>query len=190
MSVEAALRLLQGSQRLRRPVAVITFDDGYRSVFEHARPILAEHRVPACCFVSTDLVDTDRRFDHDSDNPALLHLEIMSWKELSALRGEGWGIGGHSASHARLSMCSPEKLAQELERPVRALKEHLDLSHVAMAYPFGGPADITARGLALARSVPGADDFTHRRIDIGGDHNALAWKLWAHGIELRRWRRT
>jgi peptidoglycan/xylan/chitin deacetylase (PgdA/CDA1 family) len=39
-----------------RPVAAITFDDGYRDVYEHALPVLERRGIPAAMFVVTDLV--------------------------------------------------------------------------------------------------------------------------------------
>lgn len=39
-----------------RPVAAVTFDDGYRDVYEHAFPVLRRKGIPAGVFVVTDLV--------------------------------------------------------------------------------------------------------------------------------------
>ena len=50
--------LKEGNDRVRvsddsRPPAVITFDDGYRSVYDHAWPLLREMNLPATVFVVT-----------------------------------------------------------------------------------------------------------------------------------------
>jgi peptidoglycan/xylan/chitin deacetylase (PgdA/CDA1 family) len=43
------------SERTSRPLAAVTFDDGYAGVFEHAVPFLEHHRVPATVFVVADV---------------------------------------------------------------------------------------------------------------------------------------
>jgi hypothetical protein len=35
---------------------------------------------------------------------------------------------------------------------------------------------------------PPADLMDLRRIDIGGDHDALGWMAWVHGCDFSRWR--
>lgn len=47
------------------PVAAVTFDDGYRDVYEHARPLLTRKGIPAAAFVVTDLVDQPGWQMHD-----------------------------------------------------------------------------------------------------------------------------
>ena len=200
VSMEEALALLRRPVRLRKPAAVFTFDDGYRSVHQHAWPTLAEHAAPGCCFVSTDLVGTDRRFPHDRGHPADVHFPVMSWDELAILRRAGWSVGAHSASHRRLADCEGDMLRREIEAPLRELRRRLGVTDVAMAYPFGGPDDITLEGANAVRAAgytacfanaggenwPGASPLELRRIDIGGDHPTLVWKLWTHGIDLRQ----
>src|SRR5262245_15321933 len=39
-----------------KPVAAITFDDGYRDVYDQALPVLERKGIPAAMFVVTDLV--------------------------------------------------------------------------------------------------------------------------------------
>jgi len=42
-----------------RPVACITFDDGFAGVYDHAFPVLHDLGLPAAAFLVTDLLDTD-----------------------------------------------------------------------------------------------------------------------------------
>ena len=46
----------EGTKRFDRPVAAITFDDGYIDLYRHAFPILKRKGIPAAVFVVTDRV--------------------------------------------------------------------------------------------------------------------------------------
>lgn len=48
-----------------RGLAAVTFDDGYRDVYEHAFPLLRARGIPAALFVAADLVGTDAIALHD-----------------------------------------------------------------------------------------------------------------------------
>lgn len=47
---------LAAGEPFSQPVAAITFDDGYRDVYENAYPVLKRKGIPAAVFVVTDLV--------------------------------------------------------------------------------------------------------------------------------------
>lgn len=49
----------------RRPLAVVTFDDGQRDNFEHAVPALNRAGIPGCFYLPTDHVDSGAAIWHD-----------------------------------------------------------------------------------------------------------------------------
>ena len=203
VSLERAVELVRSGARLSRPAAVVTFDDAYRSVFKHALPTLAALQVPATCFVSTDLVGTDRRFDHDDPCVMRRYFDVMDWGELATLKTAGWSFGTHTANHVRLSESSGATLVREIEAPIAALREQLGVSAQVLAYPFGGRGDISDVALDAVRRAgqstvfsnfggeneTGSTEFVLRRFDVGGDHEPLAWRCMVRGIDLRRWKR-
>ncbi len=65
LSLDEALRVLSGERRLTRTAAVITFDDGYRDVYENAWPVLQRMGLPAIVYVPTAFMGRDRILDHD-----------------------------------------------------------------------------------------------------------------------------
>lgn len=69
---------LEAGEPFDSPVAAVTFDDGYRDVFENAFPLLKRKGIPAGVFVVTDLVDTTRPQIHDTLY-ALLSRAYSSW---------------------------------------------------------------------------------------------------------------
>ncbi len=62
---EAAASWTAGLRQGTRPVAAVTFDDGYRDFYETAFPILVRKGIPAAVFVVTELVGTSGLQLHD-----------------------------------------------------------------------------------------------------------------------------
>ena len=56
MSLDDIGAQLASGEPFSEPVAAITFDDGYRDVYENAYPVLKRKGIPAAVFVVTDLV--------------------------------------------------------------------------------------------------------------------------------------
>lgn len=65
LSLDEAVGVLRGEWKTDRAVAVITFDDGYRDVYEHALPVLRELGLPATVFVPTAYAGSSNALDHD-----------------------------------------------------------------------------------------------------------------------------
>ncbi|HWE25781.1 MAG TPA: polysaccharide deacetylase family protein, partial [Myxococcales bacterium] len=63
--LDDALEVLSGKRTARRDLAVITFDDGYRDVYDYAFPILREMKLPALSYVPSGFVGTQKRLAHD-----------------------------------------------------------------------------------------------------------------------------
>jgi len=134
-----------------RRTLVVTFDDGYRSVLEHALPILDRLELPGTVYVPTDFVDSDAPMswpgiDHWVGGPHESELVGMSWRELTALRDRGWEIGSHTCAHPRLSQLDDSTLFRELIGSRRACEARLGACRT-LALPYG---DGDARVLAAA----------------------------------------
>ena len=203
VDLDSALDQLSPGAVIRKPVAAITFDDGYRSVNTGARPSMTELGVTGTCFVCTATTGTDKRYSHDETSVVRDRLDVMSWSELQSLVRSGWKIGGHTATHQRMSSLGTAQFEREVAEPVTVLHERLGVARPAMAYPFGGENDCTPEGVLAVKAAgysallsdyggenhPGDDPFTLKRIDLGGDHDAAMWKAAAHGLNLSGFRR-
>jgi len=62
LSPDAFLAHLEGGQAFTRPACLVTFDDGWLDNYEHAWPILREHRIPALIFLPTAFIGTGAMF--------------------------------------------------------------------------------------------------------------------------------
>jgi peptidoglycan/xylan/chitin deacetylase (PgdA/CDA1 family) len=60
--LEAVVDAVHGRRALPARAVLITFDDGARSVYDEALPLLRERGLPAAAFVVTGLLDTDQPY--------------------------------------------------------------------------------------------------------------------------------
>jgi peptidoglycan/xylan/chitin deacetylase (PgdA/CDA1 family) len=97
-----------GGSKLR---VQITFDDGERSQYLNAAPLLAEHGISATYFVTPGLLGTAAKF--------------LGWDELKALQNSGHAIQSHGWSHKFLTFCSDAELAHELLASRQLLEDKL-----------------------------------------------------------------
>ncbi|MGA2128945.1 MAG: polysaccharide deacetylase family protein, partial [Xanthobacteraceae bacterium] len=73
-----------------RPIACVTFDDGFASVHDLALPILRRLRIPATVYLVTDLIDTDQTLWFARLHQAICQtaaLEVRLGEQCVSLRG-------------------------------------------------------------------------------------------------------
>jgi len=75
-------RLAAGTS-IRRPLAAVTFDDGYRDVYENAIPMLRRKGIPAACFLVADLLGTQELQAHDRVHE-LMRRGVAKWQRPAA----------------------------------------------------------------------------------------------------------
>ncbi len=120
----------------------ITFDDGYRSVLDHAFPLLSEFGFPATVFVPTSLVGLPDPMswpgiDRWEGGPHEDELRPMSWDELRRLRDAGWEIASHTRSHPKLPELGDADLHAELAESREVCSRELGATCRSIAYPYG-----------------------------------------------------
>ena len=124
---------LEDAESLPRRSALITFDDGYRSMRTVALPLLRRFGFPAVLFVPTNYIGGRNAFDSGSepDEP------ICDWDDLKEVESEGVSIQPHGASHRRFSDMSIEQQSAELLDSKAALEEGLGNRAEIFAFPYG-----------------------------------------------------
>ena len=97
----------------------ITFDDGYKSVYDVALPALSAHGMVATAYVITDYI-----------GGTFIDQQCMSAAELQALQAAGWEIGSHSLDHSKIAALSTEDAIAQFRDSKAALEAlGLDVTH-------------------------------------------------------------
>ncbi len=119
-----------GHRQLPRKSVLLTFDDGWRSFEQFARPVLKQLGFTATLFVYTDFIGAGR--------------EALSWNDLKGLIDEGFDVQAHGKTHEDLRRRGGEsdadytkRMEAELGLPLALFRKHLGRGSPTMAFPFG-----------------------------------------------------
>jgi peptidoglycan/xylan/chitin deacetylase (PgdA/CDA1 family) len=174
-------RFLDGKEAIPAKSVVITIDDGYRSSYEIAYPILKKFGFPATVFLYTDFVGAS---------------DAMTWAQMKEMTASGLvTIQPHSKSHANLTQKLPnesdaryrERIRREVDAPVAVIKERLSEASYTFAYPYGDVNELVVELLvkdSVSQGVtvtPGGNPFYAypymlRRSMIFGNEDLEAFK--------------
>jgi peptidoglycan/xylan/chitin deacetylase (PgdA/CDA1 family) len=182
IDVAAFLQGLDAPDSLPDRAVLITFDDGYQSVFRDALPCLRRFGYPAVSFVPTAFIGGTNSFDNGMEPEEI----ISGWDELRELEESGVSIQSHGVTHRMLSKLSPQEQIDEFRRSKTVIESGLAKPVDIFSFPYGdGGLDSkeTAEALALAgyraaclygggpNLLPVADRFRLDRIAMGPDTN-------------------
>ena len=149
---------LKSDAPLSRPLAVVTFDDGYRDNFTHAVPELQRAGISATFYVATGYIGAEREFPHDHRQPlpegrtAPVYPKL-TWDDLREMQRQGFEIGSHTVNHIDCGIADPATLEYELTESLAALTRELGDRPRAFSYPWGKAQNRSAQALALAERL-------------------------------------
>jgi len=125
-------------------VVILNFDDGRKSQYTQAKPILDKYGFKATFYAVCNYLDNKKGY--------------MSWKDIETLYKEGHDIGSHSMSHAHLEKLSKKGVSFEVAQSKKCFEDH-GINATTFAYPFNeGSSDknvinIIAKYYDLARTA-------------------------------------
>jgi peptidoglycan/xylan/chitin deacetylase (PgdA/CDA1 family) len=135
ISLSALLESWDGRGTLPLRPVVITFDDGFTNVLEHAAPLLADLRFRATIFVVTGRCGLTNDWPNQvADAP---RLPLLSWSELGQMATAGFEIAAHGVMHRPLTEIPQEEAVGEIVESKAAIEDRLGRPVQTFAYPFG-----------------------------------------------------
>jgi peptidoglycan/xylan/chitin deacetylase (PgdA/CDA1 family) len=139
VGLEQFLAFVDFRGQLPEKAVAITLDDGWRSTYDIAFPILKRYGYPATLFVYTQLIDGGAK--------------TLSWDQLREMAAQGLDIQCHSLTHRNLAVPldqeSPEQYLAAVQREIaesaRAIEQEIGKRPTLLAYPYG-----VTNGLVIA----------------------------------------
>ena len=102
---------------------LLTIDDGFKSFYDNAWPILKVQEIPFILFINTREVGTNG---------------YMNWAQIKEIAKEKFvHIGNHSFSHEYLVDQKNEKIILDINRAISDFKNNLGYNSPFFSYPFG-----------------------------------------------------
>jgi peptidoglycan/xylan/chitin deacetylase (PgdA/CDA1 family) len=131
ISLRELLDFLTYRQAVPKKSVVITLDDGYKSGYDIAYPILKRYGFTATLFIYTDFVEGGRI--------------AISWDQLREMKANGFEVGSHTLSHCDLTkkregeddQAYLARIKKELLVSKQIIDKELDQDTIYLAFPYG-----------------------------------------------------
>lgn len=151
----------------RRRKVLITFDDGYRSNYLYAYPILRDFELPATIFLATGFVDTANVFWYDK----IIHA-------LQASRCRSVDLRKVGLPAFDISSDTPERRWADIQTVLTAVKVHDAAARETLAEQVDRQCAAPREGMELFRALTGEDIVAMR-----GDP-LISFGSHTHGHEI------
>jgi peptidoglycan/xylan/chitin deacetylase (PgdA/CDA1 family) len=153
---------MRKSGKIPEKAIVLTFDDGHKSNYQYAFPILKRYSFSATFFII-------------AGNIGKRHY--LSSDEIKEMAENGMEIGSHSISHTYLPLLGVENLRKETKKSKEIIESHIGKTVDWFAYP-GGHLNRTvidsvrfagykgAASCVLGRNNRSTNPFLFRRVEV------------------------
>ncbi len=153
VSIDRLVDYLNMKRELPPKAVVITFDNGWRSVYKIAYPILKKYRFPATVFIYTNFIGAPK---------------ALTWQQLREMSAHGISIQSQTLSLPNLTRLAPDArlqdhimtLERELGQSKALIQKNIGKPCNYLAYPFGKTNDLV---IAMAKKFGYRAGFTLNR---------------------------
>jgi peptidoglycan/xylan/chitin deacetylase (PgdA/CDA1 family) len=148
----------------------IHFDDCYRDILTNGAPIMKVLGIPACAFINSGFVDTDRSFAHDVAKvpftyEMLRSSDVQTWSRL------GFEVGAHTVNHVDLGNCTAEAANYEIVQCGWDLQKLIGKPVNLFSFPYGRVDNISAQTRQIIQTADYAALFSAHGGFIGDGTN-------------------
>lgn len=170
ISLEALDGFLRFEQQIPEKAVLITIDDGWRSAYDIAFPLLKKYGFPAAVFVYTDFVGAK---------------SAVTWDQLKTMAASGIDVQCKALTKDNLALRKPgeilpnylNRLAHELSASRHRIQETLGRPCHYLAYPYGNTN-------ALLEAIARKEGFTTAFTLEPGDNSFFVNRFRVHRVTV------
>lgn len=134
-----SLREIATLVRENRPfppkTVAITFDDGFKNIYDLAFPVLKKFGFKATVFLVTGYCGRNNQWNGQPE--WVPSLDLLNWNEVVEMSNNGIDFGAHTMSHPNLSKLLFQQATIEIVNSKSMIREHLGKDTMFFAYPYG-----------------------------------------------------
>ena len=134
ISPEQLISVVDKGGTLPHRSVLLTFDDGYRDVYDNAYPLLKEMGLKAFIFPATDYIGTNIPFPHDKRLP--MPNPALDWTQLRSMQ-DVFTVGSHTQSHRIMTSLPLAVAKKEIFASKALLEDKLGCAVRFFCYPKG-----------------------------------------------------
>jgi len=173
---------------------VLTFDDGFASLMEHALPSLRRYRLPATVFVVSGTLTEAPVPVNWIRPPVVPPPATLTADQILEMVDSGITIGSHTWEHRDMPEYSEEECLVDLRDSRERLEDLIHAPVTMLAYPFGRHAPHVRRaaeraGFELAYSLPdrreSVGQFALPRVGIYRGNTLTSFRVKSAGPYLK-----
>jgi peptidoglycan/xylan/chitin deacetylase (PgdA/CDA1 family) len=144
------VRIVRSQELIPPRTVAITFDDSYKDNL-YAAETLAEFHLPACFFIPSGYIATERVYEWDRQLP--VRLPNLTWEDVREMADMGFEIGSHTVNHPNLALLSAEEVERELVNSRKTIEDKLGRPVRWFAYPYGDPEHLAPEQVKMVKEA-------------------------------------
>jgi peptidoglycan/xylan/chitin deacetylase (PgdA/CDA1 family) len=163
LNSEDIAEIMAGNRPVPENSIIITFDDGFRTVYDHAYPIMKEYGFKGIVCVYPAFIGSGK---------------AMTWQQMTHLIQEGWSVESHTMTHANLTSMieKPEAEAAFFEKEIvkskSIIEQRLGNKVRYIVWPYGC---YTQKSIETAKIAGYIGAMT---VDGGASYSSLSpWQI-------------
>jgi peptidoglycan/xylan/chitin deacetylase (PgdA/CDA1 family) len=162
-----------------KPLAAVTFDDGYHDVYSNARPVLQRLDCPMTLFVTTGIIGTDREFWWDAVARVFLEIEHLPESLTLDIAGNEccWAVPPFSDREAR------DRVFRDVWAQLR-VRTHEDQTKLLAEIGKWSSCDLAARDMHRIMTAQEVRNISDGLITVGA-HTLTHPTLPAHSADVQ-----